>query len=74
MTEQEILEILKEQNDEFKKLAQEHRDLDTKLSEMAKKHYLTPEEEVEKKRMQKEKLMKKDKMAELIREYKKNHQ
>ncbi|MCX8070637.1 MAG: DUF465 domain-containing protein, partial [Thermodesulfovibrionales bacterium] len=64
----------KQENEEFKKLAQEHRDLDSRLSEMTKKHYLTPEEEVEKKRMQKEKLMKKDKMAELIREYKKSHQ
>lgn len=37
---------------------------------MNKKPYLTPEEEVEKKRMQKEKLYKKDKMAEIIRQYK----
>ncbi|HIJ59526.1 MAG TPA: YdcH family protein [Nitrospirae bacterium] len=73
MLEQEIVEILKQQNEEFKKLALEHRELDTRLSEITKKPYLTPEEEVEKKRMQKEKLMKKDKMADLIREYKKNH-
>lgn len=40
------------------------------LRDEQKKPYLTPEEEIEKKRMQKEKLYKKDKMAEMIRQYK----
>ncbi len=73
MTENEIVEILKQDNEEFKRLYQEHRELDTQLGDMIKKPYLTSEEEVEKKRMQKEKLLKKDRMAELVREYKKNH-
>ncbi|MFQ3574277.1 MAG: YdcH family protein [Thermodesulfovibrionales bacterium] len=71
MTENEIVEILKEENEEFKKIFNEHRELDAKLAEMSKKHYLTSEEEIEKKRMQKEKLLKKDRIAEIIREYKK---
>jgi uncharacterized protein len=70
MTEQEILEVLKKENDEFKKVYQEHKQLDVMLAEMDKKHYLTPEEEFERKRMQKEKLLKKDKIAELVRDYK----
>ena len=40
---------------------------------MDKKVYLTPEEEIERKRIQKLKLSRKDRMAELIRDYKKNH-
>lgn len=73
MTEKEIQEILMQENEEFKRLFQKHRELDAHLLDMSKKPYLTSDEEIEKKRMQKEKLMKKDKMAELIREYKKLH-
>ncbi|HOA83782.1 DUF465 domain-containing protein [Thermodesulfovibrio thiophilus] len=70
MKEEDIIEILKRENEEFRKLYEEHRHLDSLLDEMNKKAYLTPEEEIEKKRMQKEKLYKKDKMAEMIRQYK----
>lgn len=73
MREEEIIEILKRENEEFRKLYEEHRQLDSLLSEFNKKYYLTPEEEIEKKRMQKEKLYKKDKMAEMIRQYKISH-
>jgi len=73
MREEEIIEILKKENEEFRKLYEEHRQLDALLDEINKKHYLTAEEEIEKKRMQKEKLYKKDKMAEIIRQYKLTH-
>lgn len=72
MTENEIVEYLKQNNEDFRRLFQEHRELDAKLAEMVKKPYLTPEEEVLKKKMQKEKLLKKDMMAELVRDYKKS--
>ena len=73
MKEHEIVEFLKKENEEFKRLSEEHRNLDGLLDEIDRKHYLTPEEEVERKKIQKQKLSKKDKMAELVREYKKNH-
>ncbi len=73
MTDEEIVEALKQQNEEFNKLYTEHKELNLQLDELNKKHYLTPEEEFDKKRMQKEKLQRKDRIAELIREYKKNH-
>lgn len=73
MKEEEIVEILKKENEEFRKLAEEHRSLDNMLSEIDKKPYLTPDEEIERKRIQKLKLNKKDRMAELIREYRKRH-
>lgn len=71
MKENEIVEFLKKENDEFKKLSEEHRNLDGLLSEIDSKRYLTAEEEVERKRIQKQKLLRKDRMAELVREYKK---
>ena len=73
MTEEQIVEILKRENEEYQKLSLEHKELKTLLEEINKKHYLTPEEEFEKKKKQKEKLLKKDRMAEMIREYKKTH-
>jgi uncharacterized protein len=71
LKEQEIVDQLKKENEEFKKLSEEHRNLDGLLVEIDNKRYLTPEEEVERKRIQKLKLLRKDRMAELIREYKK---
>ena len=72
MKEREIVEFLKKENDEFKKLSEEHRSLDVLLAEIDGKRYLTSEEEVERKKLQKQKLLKKDRMAELVRDYKKS--
>ncbi len=69
MKEQEIIDALKNDNDEFRRLYEEHRRLEDKLSELEQKRYLTTEEEVERKQIQKQKLHKKDQMAELIRQY-----
>ena len=73
MKEQEIIEHLKKENGEFKKVLEEHHGLDVTLAEMDRKVYLTPEEEVERKKLQKQKLAKKDKMAEFIRDFRKAH-
>ncbi len=73
MRDEQIAEILAKENDEYKKLSEEHRSLDSTLSNMLSKHYLTTDEELEKKRIQKMKLQKKDRMAEIIREYRKAH-
>lgn len=72
MSDEEIIETLKRDNEEFRKLYQEHRDLDGMLSELDKKHFLTTEEEVELHRLKKEKLLKKDRIAELVKNYKNN--
>jgi hypothetical protein len=72
LKEREIVEFLKKENGEFKKLSEEHRSLDVLLAEIDSKRYLTSEEEVERKKLQKQKLLKKDRMAELVRDYKKS--
>jgi uncharacterized protein len=72
LKEREIVEFLTKENDEFKKLSEEHRSLDVLLAEIDSKRYLTSEEEVERKKLQKQKLLKKDRMAELVRDYKKS--
>ena len=51
---------------EFKTLVEEHRSLDEKLKELDKKAYLLPDEEIERKRLQKLKLARKDKIAQML--------
>ena len=69
LTDDAILEQLRQSNSEFRELELSHHRLDLELNELQKRHVLTPAEELEKRRMQKEKLVKKDKLAELIRLY-----
>ena len=71
MKEQEIIERLKKESEEFRKVLEEHHGLDATLAEIDRKVYLSPEEEIERKKLQKQKLAKKDKMAEFIRDFKK---
>jgi hypothetical protein len=71
LKEQEIVEKLLKENEEFRKVSEEHHVLDGVLAEMDKKVYLTPEEEIERKKLQKQKLLKKDALAEMIRLFKK---
>jgi ribosomal-protein-alanine N-acetyltransferase len=70
MTERAIAEQLRQSSTEFRELEESHHRLDNELAELQKRHVLTPSEELTKKQLQKEKLVKKDKMAELIRLYK----
>jgi uncharacterized protein YdcH (DUF465 family) len=51
---------------EFKALVDEHRQFDEKLKELDRKVYLLPDEEVERKRLQKLKLARKDKIAQIL--------
>lgn len=69
MTDEEIAKALAEENAEYKALGDEHQTLKLKLAEFQKKVHLTPEEEFESKKIQKQKLAKKDRMADMIREY-----
>ena len=73
MSDEEIKEVLGRENEEFKTLQEEHQSLKAGLTKLKDKVYLTPEEEADKAGMKKLKLAKKDRMAELIREYKHSH-
>lgn len=69
LTDSVIVERLRQSSHDFRELEESHHRLDLELSELQKRHVLTPSEELVKKQLQKEKLAKKDKMAELIRVY-----
>jgi uncharacterized protein YdcH (DUF465 family) len=73
-TNADFREHLRTTNADFRELQERHHQLDEQLQELLKNHILTPEEEVLKKQIQKEKLDKKDRMAMFIREYRNEQQ
>jgi uncharacterized protein YdcH (DUF465 family) len=66
--EQAIVSLL-DRDPELKKFYDEHQELEKKLSVYQHKHHLSPEEELEMKRIQKLKLVGKDRMMEIIGKY-----
>ena len=63
--EQTIVSLL-DKDPELKKFYEEHQELEKKLSELQHRHHLTPEEEMEMKKIQKLKLIGKDRMMEIL--------
>ena len=74
LSENRITDMLREASSEFRELEESHHRLDAELGELQRRHVLTPQEELLKKQIQKEKLIKKDKMAELVRLYRQSEQ
>ncbi len=65
--EEAIISRLRTEDPEFKKWEEEHRKLESSLNTFESHRYLTPEEEFERKRIQKMKLAAKDRMMDIIR-------
>ena len=61
-----LIRSLLEREPELRQYYDEHVDLERRLGAFAQKLYLTPEEEIEKKRLQKLKLAGKDKIMEIL--------
>jgi len=68
-TDAEIKKILKAQNREFNKLSKQHSEFEKRLAELERRAYLTQKENMEVKRIKKQKLKIKDKMEAMIRQY-----
>ena len=66
---EELRRTLSSSDDQFRSWADEHHRYEDRLSELAAKATLTPEEEVEEKQLKKRKLFLKDQMAARIREF-----
>jgi uncharacterized protein len=65
--EEALVSRLRIEDSEYQKLEQEHRKLEDTLMSFEAHRYLTPEQEVERKRIQKLKLVAKDRMMDIIR-------
>lgn len=66
---QSLVKNLFDQNPRFRLLYEEHQLLEKDLDALTRKFYLTPEEEVEKRKLQKLKLAGKDEMERILSNY-----
>jgi len=65
--EEALVARLRRENQEYQKWEQEHKKLEDTLLAFDAHRHLTPEEEIERKRIQKLKLAAKDRMMDIIR-------
>jgi uncharacterized protein YdcH (DUF465 family) len=72
-TEAQLFARLREEDSEFRRLAEKHRDFDIKISEFDRIYYLTSEQERKRKELQKLKLRIKDEMYVIMRQYRVRH-
>jgi len=67
--DEELVNQLIPKNEELKKLVKEHKEFETQLDEYNKRLYLSDEESRERKRIQKLKLAGRDRIEQILREY-----
>ena len=64
--DEELILSLLDREPELRRYYEEHLNLERQLAVLQQKHYLTPEEELERKRLQKIKLAGKDKIMDIL--------
>ena len=65
----DLLEKVQKENEEFRGLYSKHTTLKQKVEEFNKMKIITPQQEIEKKKHQKQKLSLKDRMEEILSDY-----
>ena len=67
--DEELIDRLVEKDEELKQLMEEHRRFERRLEDFNKRPYLTTEESLEKKRLQKLKLAGRDRIETILAKY-----
>lgn len=67
--EEELKKRLMIENEEFRRLSEEHQEFERQLDQFNSKSFLTPTEEMERKKIQKLKLAGKDRMEMILSTY-----
>jgi len=70
---QDLKALLLETNDEYRRLASQHHELDERLHKLESQHYLSDDQQLEEVTLKKRKLHLKDKMEAILREYRQGH-
>lgn len=70
---EDLKTLLIETNHEFRELASKHHSLDDRLHELEAKHYLSDSEQFEEVSIKKRKLLVKDRMELILRDYRHSH-
>ena len=65
----DLIQRLSEENPRFRKLHEQHLLFEKQLQDLDERNYLTPEEDFERKKIQKLKLAGKDEMEDILRDY-----
>ncbi len=71
-TDEMLIERYIQQDGELKQHVEDHRKLEAALEDFNRRIYLTPQEEVEKKKLQKLKLVSKDRIYAILAKYRKS--
>jgi hypothetical protein len=71
-TDEMLIERYIQQDGELKQHVEDHRKLEFALEDFNKRIYLTPQEEIEKKKLQKLKLASKDRIYAILAKYRKS--
>lgn len=66
---EELKRQLLQTDEEYRRLATQHHDLDEKIHDLASRHYLTEPEQIEESRLKKRKLQLKDQMEMILRRH-----
>ena len=66
---QDLKNLLLETNDEYRRLASQHHELDERLVQLESQHYLSNDEQIEEVTLKKKKLHLKDQMEAILRAY-----
>jgi uncharacterized protein YdcH (DUF465 family) len=66
---QDVKHLLLHNNDQYRQLAEQHHQLDSRLHELTDKQYLSPTERIEEVNLKKRKLALKDRMEAIARQY-----
>ena len=70
----DLKELLLRTDEEFHNLAEKHHQLEDRLHELTAKHYLSEPEQVEGVTLKKRKLQLKDRMEDILRRHRHQHQ
>lgn len=71
---EEIKELLLAEDEQFRRIAAEHRRLDKELAELSSRKYLSPEDQRLEAELKKKKLAAKDRMLRMAEEYRNAHE
>ena len=72
MHEKELKELMLRENEEFKRVYEQHQLYDKELEKFREKGFLTEEESLEEKELKKKKLVLKDKMYWMMEEFRRS--
>jgi uncharacterized protein len=70
----DLKELLLRTDEEFHSLAEKHHQLEDRLHQLTSKHYLSEPEQVEEVTLKKRKLQLKDRMEDILRRHRHQHQ